>query len=336
MIRAFGVGYAPIGQYELLDHLTELGFSAAEIVEAGLATTSVRGRVHAQFRSRIMFPVRNADGRIRGFAGLGTHLGPSWSLWLSSPPSGPFRPSEAVFGLDHAASEIEASNTARLRRDCIEVLKAHQEGTTNAVSVLTKKVTPAQVRALAGVVTGGRDALELDLAPGMSMAPTRESQAPKPAREPAGPASGRDAEAEPSANKLKRLAIVVATAVAATNVWTGAPLLAVWVGSQVQDDRLVSMLGVVTVVAVLSISAFLLGWALAWLNTKYNELTGRPVTAGQTSLWTRSMRDESARDVFFRWGISAPEKVVALCVVAGVIAFEIWFFFFAGSSLPSY
>jgi hypothetical protein len=32
--------------------------------------------------------------------------------------------------------------------------------------------------------------------------------------------------------------------------------------------------------------------------------------------------------------MSTPEKVVAACVILGVMAFEVWFFFLAGSSLP--
>jgi hypothetical protein len=127
--------------------------------------------------------------------------------------------------------------------------------------------------------------------------------------------------------------VVIATALAAINAWTGGPLLAVWVGSQVQSGRLLSMYGVATVLAVLAILAFLLGWALTWLNAKYDELTGRPATATQTSPWHRMMRGDRVQDIRSRYGVSAPEKVVAACVVAGFLAFEVWFFFFADSSL---
>src|SRR4051794_24421068 len=58
VIRAFGVGYAPIGPNELMDHLRGLGYSTEEVVAAGLATRSARGRVHAHFRSRVMFPIK--------------------------------------------------------------------------------------------------------------------------------------------------------------------------------------------------------------------------------------------------------------------------------------
>ena len=122
---------------------------------------------------------------------------------------------------------------------------------------------------------------------------------------------------------------MIATALAAINLWTGAPLLAVWVGSQVQAGRLLSMWGVLTVLVVLGLLAFLLGWALTWLSAKYDELTGRPAMAGQTSPWHRAKRGDRVQDIRSRYGVSAPEKVVAASVAAGVLAFEIWFFFFA-------
>jgi hypothetical protein len=39
------------------------------------------------------------------------------------------------------------------------------------------------------------------------------------------------------------------------------------------------------------------------------------------------------QDIRSRYGISAPEAIVALSVIVGVLALEVWFFFYAGSSL---
>jgi hypothetical protein len=331
VIRAFGVGYAPIGPYELMNHLRGLGYSAAEIVASGLATRSVRGAVHAQFRSRLMFPVRDRDGRILAFAGLGTHLGPSWALWVPSPDTDLYRRSEAVYALDRAAPQIAKSRTALLRPDCIEVLRAHQDGQRNAVTVHSNSLTREQVLALAEGVKGGVDALELDLPAGMVVDSEGEAALEVvPDSHPRKPAPELEV---PRNLALKRLGIVTLTALVAINLWTGAPLLAVWVGSQVQHKSLVSMKGVVSVVVVLAALTFLLGWALTWLSAKYDELTGRPRTAGMTSPWHRSKRGDRVQDIRSRYGISAPEKVVVACVVGGVLAFEIWFFFLAGSSI---
>ena len=334
--RAFGAGYAPIGPYVLMNHLQGLGYSTDELVAAGLATRSTRGGIHAYFRSRLMFPVRDRDGRALGFAGLGTHLGPSWSLWTTSPDTGLYRRSEAVFALDEAAPKIAKSRTALVLPDCIETIRSHQGGETNAVTVHTNWVTREQLQQLAEGVRGGVDGLELDLPPGITVDSGQEpaSETVDSIESEAGRPVSVSAEPDPPRGlALKRLAIVTATALVATNVWTGAPLLAVWVGSQIQNDDLLSMWGVVTVVAVLAALTFVLGWALAWLSAKYDQLTGRPAVAGQTSPWQRMKRGDRVEDIRSRYGISAPEKVMVACVVAGVLAFEVWFFFYAGSPI---
>jgi hypothetical protein len=139
-----------------------------------------------------------------------------------------------------------------------------------------------------------------------------------------------------SKHRVQRLALVIASALTSINIWTGAPLLAVWVGSQVQaaQDRL-SMTALFAVVVTLAATVFALAWLLAWINGRYDELTGRSQEARYTSPWLRSMRGERETDVRRKHGISAVERVVVISVVAAVLAFEIWFFFFAGSSLPS-
>jgi hypothetical protein len=139
-----------------------------------------------------------------------------------------------------------------------------------------------------------------------------------------------------SKHRVQRLALVIASALTSINIWTGAPLLAVWVGSQVQaaQDRL-SMTALFAVVVTLAATVFVLAWVLAWINGRYDELTGRSQEARYTSPWLRSMRGEREADVRRKHGISAVERVVVVSVVGAVLAFEIWFFFFAGSSLPS-
>jgi hypothetical protein len=338
VLRDFGIGYAPIGPDELMNHLGRLGYSTEQLVTAGLATRSVRGRAHAYFRSRVMFPVKDRDGRVLGFAGLGTHMAPSWSLWITSPDVGLYRRSEAVFGLDRAAPEIAASGTALVQRDSIGVLLAHQQGMANAVTVHTPWVTRDQMVALADGIPGGLDALDLDLPPGMSAdakeAPAELTARSDPARTPSTSDVGGEETAASYLN-VKRVAIVAATGLAAVNLWTGAPFLAVWVGSQAQGGRVLSLRGVLTVLLVLGVLAFLLGWALSWLHAKYDQLLGRPPALTRTSPWQRRMRGELDEHIRARYALSAPERMLAACVIAGVLAFEIWFFFLAGSSLPS-
>ena len=135
---------------------------------------------------------------------------------------------------------------------------------------------------------------------------------------------------------LQRIGLLAGSALASINIWTGAPLLAVWVGSRIQvaQDRL-SMTALLAVVATLALTVFLLAWLLAYFNGRYDELTGRSEKARQTSPWLRSMRGEREADIRREVGISGVERVVIIAVIGAALAFEIWFFFFAGSSLPN-
>ena len=133
----------------------------------------------------------------------------------------------------------------------------------------------------------------------------------------------------------KRIALGIATALVAINIWTGAPLFALWVGSQAVGDSALSMGAVFVVVIVLAASVLGLTAALGWLSARYDALTGRPAAARRTSPWLRSMRGER-EEVYRRTrGISGVERIAVISVVACVVVFEIWVFFFAGSSLPS-
>lgn len=329
VIRRFGVGYAPVGPDQLMAHLRELGYSTEEIVASGLARRSERGRVHAYFRSRITFPIRDRDGRVLGFAGLGTHLGPSWPMWVVSPDVGLYRRSEAVFGLDLAAKGIASSKTAVVLGGSIEVLKAHQDGRPNAITVHTGGVTPQQIEEVAGGVRGGQSALEVDL-DGIGLEPEFD---PRDLATASRPTPVVDWEPPPHL-ELKRMLLVVGTALIGINTFTGAPLLAIWTGSHAQGGRVLSLRGVVTVLVVLAVLEFLLGLALTWLSARYDRLTGRPRFAGETSPWQRAKRGDRVQDIRARFGMSPPERVVVACTVLGFLVFEAWFFFLAGSSLP--
>ncbi len=131
------------------------------------------------------------------------------------------------------------------------------------------------------------------------------------------------------------MALGAAAALAAVNIWTGSPLLAVWVGSRVVGDSGLSMGAVFLVILVFGASAIGLAWALAWISARYDDLTGRPQSARRTSPWLRSMRGEREQEARRRAGVSAVERVVITSVVAAVLAFEFWFFFFADGGIPS-
>ena len=122
--------------------------------------------------------------------------------------------------------------------------------------------------------------------------------------------------------------MAAATAFVTVNIWTGAPLVALWAGSQVVGKQRLSMGAVGAVVGVLAVLEFVLALALTWLNGVYDMLIGRP-RGERRATWLRAMNVRPERHVSQRVGITMLEKIVMINVYIVVIGFVVWYFFFA-------
>ena len=81
--------------------------------------------------------------------------------------------------------------------------------------------------------------------------------------------------------RLQRVAIVAAMGVVTLNIWTGAPLLGLWVGSRVAPESGISMLAVLVIVVVIGATAWALLQILGRLQLAYARLSGRPRPAAR-------------------------------------------------------
>jgi hypothetical protein len=146
--------------------------------------------------------------------------------------------------------------------------------------------------------------------------------------------TGSAQESQRPEGRLKPILLAAAMAFLALNVWTGSPLLAVWLGSKVQGDESQPSMGAYAVVIV-SLIAF--SWGLYQLlklvMSAYQDATGTAPTVRSHAPWLRSMRDERHEHAASTTGISNAERVVVVVVLLGAAACEIWFFFFSGSSI---
>src|SRR5207302_6883409 len=67
-LKTFGLGYAPAGN-GLLRYLEHDGFSEQELQAAGVISVSDDGRPFDFFRERVLFPIRDGQGRTIAFGG---------------------------------------------------------------------------------------------------------------------------------------------------------------------------------------------------------------------------------------------------------------------------
>jgi hypothetical protein len=131
--------------------------------------------------------------------------------------------------------------------------------------------------------------------------------------------------------RLQRVGVVAAMGVVTLNIWTGAPLLGLWVGSRVAPASGISMVAVLVIVVVIGATAWALLLLLGRLQLAYARSGGRPVARRQTT-WLKPMSGQRTRG---KGGeappLAATDYVVVGVVILAVAAFEIWFFFLAGA-----
>jgi hypothetical protein len=130
-----------------------------------------------------------------------------------------------------------------------------------------------------------------------------------------------------SAN-LKRVAMAGLTALVTVNVWTGCPLLALWVGSRAVGTGDLSMAAVVVVLVVLGLLELAMMLVLAWLTGVYDELIGlqRPE---QSATWIRRLCAPESAGLNRRLRITTLEGIVVINVYVAVTTLVVWYLFFA-------
>jgi hypothetical protein len=133
--------------------------------------------------------------------------------------------------------------------------------------------------------------------------------------------------------RLERVGLQAVMVLAAVNIWTGAPLLAVWIGSRSVTSSRLSMGAVFLVIVVLAVACLALTWVLSWASATYDEVTGRKQAVRRHVPWLRSMRAERVNYEREKETVTPIERILVLTVAAAVVVFEIWFFFFSGSSI---
>jgi len=146
-IADFLLGYAPDDWQATLSHLEGLGYSAADIVAAGVAIRNDEGRVYDRFRHRLMIPIRDGRGRVIGF-GARALRDEDVPKYLNSPQSEFFDKSSTLFGLDLARREIRETETAIIVEGYMDVMQAHQAGFRNVIAQMGTALTDTQLQTL--------------------------------------------------------------------------------------------------------------------------------------------------------------------------------------------
>ncbi len=143
--REFRLGYAP-GGGQLAGRARQEGYSEEELLAVGLANR----RGNDYFQRRIVFPLADARGRVRGFQARKLHDDdPLQAKYVNSPETELFRKGDLLYGLDGARQAIAREDRAVVVEGNTDVIALRQAGFAPVVASMGTALTEAQLRELA-------------------------------------------------------------------------------------------------------------------------------------------------------------------------------------------
>jgi DNA primase len=142
--RSYRLGLAP-GGATLAKKAREKGFTAAELAAAGL----VNRRGNDYFNGRLLFPLADARGRVRGFQARKLREDdPLRAKYVNSPEGELFRKGDLLYGLDRARTAIAKQERAIVVEGNTDVLALRQAGLEPVVASMGTALTERQLKEL--------------------------------------------------------------------------------------------------------------------------------------------------------------------------------------------
>ena len=136
-IERFQLGYAPAAWDWLLRQAPAAGFPADLLARAGLAVErQERGGHYDRFRDRVMFPIRDPQGRCVAFGGRVLPGSTEGAKYINSPETPVFSKSSLLYGLDSSRDGMARTGRAVVVEGYTDCLAARQVGCDDVVAVL--------------------------------------------------------------------------------------------------------------------------------------------------------------------------------------------------------
>ena len=147
LVERYRLGFAPPGWRNLLE-ATQGTLSLEDLVAAGLAARSSKSNEpYDRFRDRLMFPIRDASGRLVGFGGRA--LDDDKAKYLNTAETARFHKGHLLYGLDQAKRSLRETGRVLLVEGYFDVLGAIAAGEEATVASMGTALTPEQARLLA-------------------------------------------------------------------------------------------------------------------------------------------------------------------------------------------
>jgi DNA primase len=150
--EAWTIGYAPVGASNIRKWAAKYGYTDEELEEAGIirAPTSPSDTGYHRFSGRLMFTIRDKQGRVVGFSGRQLVEDKRSGKYVNSPETPIFKKSSVLFGFDKASVQIAKSprHEVIVCEGQIDCIRLHSAGFTTAVAGQGTAFTEEHVKML--------------------------------------------------------------------------------------------------------------------------------------------------------------------------------------------
>lgn len=145
-IRKFRLGYAPDSFDQLKNFLAGKNFDKKDLIEAAVVSqrSIADQNTYDRFRNRLMFPIFDHQDNPVGFSGR--IVGQGEPKYINSPETPAYSKSLILYGLNWAKESVKAKDRVIFMEGYMDVIAAHQAGTTNAVATCGTALTPQQIK----------------------------------------------------------------------------------------------------------------------------------------------------------------------------------------------
>ena len=156
-LERFGIGYAPNSWNDVLRRFGGNEEACKQLSELGLVIERDRGQIrdgerhYDRFRDRVMFPIRDARGRVIAFGGRIIDQGEP--KYLNSPETTLFHKGRELYGLYETRQARVSLKRLVIVEGYMDAVRLHQSGIQYAVATLGTATTPEHLKRIFRLVS---------------------------------------------------------------------------------------------------------------------------------------------------------------------------------------
>ena len=148
IITAFGLGYS-LGWNEVITYLSKLGYTAQEMIDAGVAERNSEGKLYDCYAKRLIFPLINTYGNVIGFSARILEKA-DFAKYRNTSQTLVFDKSKCLYGINivKKSKQVEKLNQIIIVEGQMDLIALYKSGIRNAVATMGTALTGIHAKEL--------------------------------------------------------------------------------------------------------------------------------------------------------------------------------------------